>query len=139
MFGDFGTLDTLGMFIAHPFNTYEMLHEFYHNPIRMLGVYSYQKDVLKIHKLLFRLSWEEFCKYFYRMATGYATACEINFVLSLARLHYPNKIPDGLTADFVIPYKKFECCYESGRTFADVCDDYKATQDHKATYTVLCN
>ena len=41
------------------------MYDLKHDYKLALGSYSAKKDLVKLHKLLFKLSWEEFGEYFY--------------------------------------------------------------------------
>lgn len=111
-----------------------LMYDLKHDYKLTLGSYSAKKDLVKLHKLLFKLSWEEFGEYFYKaIKYRYIDDDGINITVSVARLHYPEKIPDGLTADFIITCIDLQSEYWNSdkRTFADICDAFKAAETHK--------
>lgn len=119
--------------------TYDLKHD---NKLA-LEFYSAKKDLVKLHKLLFKLSWEEFCKHFYEV-TKYKSIDgeDINFILPLAQMHYPEKIPDGLTADFISAYidNQNEYWNSDERTFADICDPQSEYwNSDKRTFADICD
>ena len=104
------------------------MYDLKHDYKLALGSYSAKKDLVKLHKLLFKLSWEEFGEYFYKaIKYRYIDDDGINITVSVARLHYPEKIPTGLTTDFIVAFIGDQSESDK-RTFADICDAFKATE-----------
>lgn len=122
---------------------YELIYELKHDSNFALASYSAKKDLVKLHKLLFKLSWEEFCKHFYEVIKYKSIDGEdINFILPLAQMHYPEKIPDGLTADFINTCIDLQSEYRNSddRTFADICDPQSEYwNSDKRTFADICD